>query len=62
MLLQHVVIIFISANINMAELNATQATLFWLIALITTERISAVLKAGIAMAEKITVKYVLKKI
>ncbi|WP_050863411.1 acyltransferase family protein [Enterobacter kobei] len=62
MLIQHVVIIFISANINMAELNATQATLFWLLALITTERISAALKAGIAMAEKITVKYVLKKI
>jgi hypothetical protein len=33
-----------------------------LLALITTERISAALKAGIAMAEKITVKYVLKKI
>lgn len=61
MLLQHVVIIFISANINMAELNAAQATLFWVLALVTTERISAALKNGIAKAEKFTVKHILKK-
>ncbi|MBL5901502.1 acyltransferase [Lelliottia amnigena] len=61
MLLQHVVIIFISANINMAELNADQATLFWMLALITTERVSAALKTGVAKAEKFTVKYILKK-
>ncbi|QLA06967.1 acyltransferase [Enterobacter ludwigii] len=61
MLLQHVVIIFISANINMAELNASRATLFWVLALITTERISAALKTCVAKAENFTVKHILKK-
>ena len=56
MLLQHVV-----ANINMAELNAAQATLFWVLALVTTERISAALKTGVSKAEKFTVKHILKK-
>ena len=61
MLLQNVFIIFISANINMSELNESQATLFWLLALITTERISAALKTYVAKTEKFIVKHMVKK-
>ncbi len=61
MLAQHVVIIFISANINMEKLNAGQVILFYGLILITTERVSAALKIAVMPAERIIVKYMLNK-
>ncbi|MCY1700948.1 acyltransferase family protein [Lelliottia sp. SL45] len=61
MLLQHVVIIFISANVNMPQLNSGLAVLFYVLVLITTERISAALKTAVKVAEILTVKCMLKK-
>ncbi|MBL5884913.1 acyltransferase [Lelliottia amnigena] len=61
MLLQHVVIIFISANINMEKLNVGQAILFYGLILITTERVSVALKIAVMPAERIIVRYMLNK-
>lgn len=62
MLLQHVIIIFISANIKMTELNVAQVFLFYVLALIITERISMLLKIVVAKTERHTAMYILKKI
>lgn len=59
-LIQHVVIIFISANINMAELNAGPAVMFYVLVLITTERISVTLKTDVGKMRNFIVKFMLK--
>ena len=52
MLLQHVVIIFISVNIDMSTLNATSAIMWFVIALLATERLSALVKPLAVKCEK----------
>ncbi|WP_370560431.1 acyltransferase family protein [Edwardsiella tarda] len=44
MLLQHVVVIFLSANLDMSVLNATQAIALYLIVLVAIERLSVLFK------------------
>lgn len=57
MLIQHVVVIFISANLNMAVLNGWQATLLFLAVLLGTERLSCLIKPLSVKGEKILLRY-----
>lgn len=59
MLIQHVVIIFISANVKMSALNVGQAILFYVLTLLITERLSAALKKPIARSEVYMTKRIL---